>query len=126
MQGPIRVRGLTDLNRALKVAEKDVRLGIRADLRHAADPVRADAETLATARISHIGVDWSRMRVGVTQSLVYVVPRKRGTKDQRMKRPKLAPRMMNESMQPALDRNKPEIERRFNEMLYGVAAKFNR
>lgn len=126
MQGAIRVKGLADLNRALKVAERDVRLGIRAELRHVAEPVRADAETLATARISHIGPNWSRMRVGVTQSSVYVVPRQRGTKTGRRKRPNLAVRLMNDAMQPALDRNVPEVERRFNAMLYDVAAKFNR
>lgn len=126
MAGPIRVKGLADLNRALRVADKDVRVGVRAELRHAAEPVRADAETLAAIQISNIGIPWSRMRVGVSQGSVYVVPRKRGTKVRSRKRPNLAVKMMNEAMQPALDRNKDDVERRLNAMLYTVAAKFNR
>ena len=126
MEGAIKIKGLTDLNRVLRVAEKDVRVGIRAELRHTAEPVRADAEQLATARISNIGINWSRMKVGVTQSSVYVAPRQRGTKTRRRKRPNLAVRMMNEAMQPALDKNTAEVERRINAMLHGVADKFNR
>lgn len=123
----INVRGLANLNRALRQADRDVRLGIREEYRNVAEPVRAVAETLALANIRNIGVPWSRFRVGITQRAVYVVPKQRGARgrNQRRRRPNLA-RLMYPQMQNALDRNQAEIERRFNAMLFGVADKFNR
>lgn len=127
MAGEIRVKGLADLNRALAQADRDVRLGIRAEYRKVAEPVRADAEQLALGNISHIGVPWSRMRIGVTQRAVYVVPKQRGVrgKDRRRRRPNLAG-LLYPQMQKALDQNAAEIERSFNQMLFDVASKFNR
>lgn len=120
----IKVKGLADLNRALRVAEKDVRLGIQAEYRKVAEPVRADAESLAAASITNIG-DWSGMRVGVTQRSVFVVPKKRGSKNRKRRRPNLSG-LLYPQMQKALDVNAAEVERRFNAMLFDVAAKFNR
>lgn len=125
MADAIRVKGLADLNRALRLAEKDVRLGIRAEYRTVAEPVRADAESFAAASISNIGVPWSQMRIGVTQRAVYVVPKRRGVKKRSRRRPNLAG-LLYPQMQKALDVNTDEVERRFNAMLFGVAAKFNR
>lgn len=127
MAGEIRVKGLADLNRALAKADRDVRLGIRSEYRTVAEPVRADAESLSLANISHIGVPWSRMRIGVTQRAVYVVPKQRGVRgrSRSRRRPNLA-RLLYPQMQKALDKNQAEVERRFNQMLFDVAAKFNR
>ena len=127
MADAIRVKGLADLNRALAQADRNVRLGIRAEYRKVAEPVRSDAESLALANISHIGVPWSRMRIGVTQRSVYVVPKQRSTKgrSRSRRRPNLA-LLMYPQMQKALDRNADKVERSFNEMLFGVADKFNR
>lgn len=124
--GAIRVNGLRDLNRALARTSKDVRLGIRKELRQVAEPIRSSAESLAFSRISHIGVNWSRMKVGVTQDLVYVAPRQRGTKTRSRKRPNLAVRLMEDAMQPALDRHANEVEAELDDMLGRVAREFSR
>lgn len=122
----IRVKGLADLNRALRVADKDVRLGIRAEYRTVAEPVRADAERLVGANISNIGDEWPRMRIGITQRVVYVAPRQRGVRGRGPKRRRNLAGLMAPQMRQALEQNRPEIERRFNAMLHGVAVKFNR
>lgn len=129
MAGEVRVAGLKELNRALKRTSKDVRLGIRKELRAVAEPVRSDAETLAFARISHIGVPWSRMRVGVTLDTVYVAPRQRGVGSRgssSRRRPRLAGLLMDKAMRPALDYHADQIEDRVDDMLGRVANDFSR
>ena len=63
----IRVTGLVQFHRALKTADKETRLGIRKVERQVAEPVKAEAEQLAVREISHIGRQWYRMRIGLTQ-----------------------------------------------------------
>lgn len=124
----VRVRGLADLNRALRRADRDTRLGIRKELRDVAEPVRADAERLAVSNITRIGPKWSRMRVGVTTNLVYVAPRQRGVSARGLahrKRKNLAGLMMDRAMQPALDRHASEIANRLDRTLDRVANTFN-
>jgi hypothetical protein len=111
MADTIVVEGLTQLQRAFKAADVSVQRELRKALRVAAEPVRADAERLAVAGIPRIGTPWSRMRVGVTNTMVYVAPRERGQKgrDQRLRRPNLARLLLDRSMQPALDHNRAEV-----------------
>lgn len=122
----VRVSGLSDLNRALRRTDRDVRNGIRKELRVVAEPVRIDAEGLAVQRISSIGRVWPRMRVGITTDSVYVAPRNRGTRLAERKRPNLAPLLMDRAMQPALERHAPEIERELGDVLDRVAENFSR
>ena len=123
------VRGLADLQRALKTADKNVRLGVRRELRQVAEPVRADAQELAAAEIRNIGPAWSRMRTGVTRRVVYVAPRQRSRASRtnpRLRRPNLAGLLMGQAMEPALQRHQPQIEREMEQMLDRVADQFNR
>lgn len=122
--GEKHVRGLADCNRALRKVDRDVRLGFRKELRGVAEPVRADAESLAASEIRNIGPDWSRMRVGQTTDVVYVAPRKRGIKRGAKKRPNLAPLLMDKAMQPALEHNAHLIEDRFGVFVDRVADTF--
>lgn len=126
MAGPVAVEGLRDIQRALKTADRDVRLGFRKELRAVAEPVRATAEANAVTRIPTVGVAWSRMRVGVTQNSVYVAPRKRGTKTQSARRPKFKYLLLERAMDPALEQHGPQAEREVEQMLDRVAHKFNR
>lgn len=126
MPSEFRVKNLANLNRALRQADKDVRLGIRKEYRTVAEPVRADAERLAVANIRNVGLPWSRMRIGITQRVVYVAPRQRGARGNRRLRRANFAGLLGPQMQHALDRNRPEIVRRFNHMLLNVADKFNR
>ncbi len=122
----IQVRGLANVQRALRNAEKDTRLGIRNELREFAEPTRVTVESLAVARIPTVGLTWSRMRSGVTQRSIFVVPRQRGSKNKTLKRTNFSRLMMDRAMQPALDQREPELVRDFNTMLNRVADKFNR
>ena len=121
-----RVEGLGDLNRALRRADKDVRAGVRKELRGIAEPIQRTAETLAFSSIRNIGRDWSRMRIGATLDLVYVAPQMRGTKTKARKRSNLADLLMDRAMQPALDQHAPEIERRVGDALDRAADNFSR
>lgn len=125
---PVAVEGFTSLQRALKQANRDVRNGVRREMRETAEPVRRDAETLAGIRIRNIGSDWGQMRVGVTQKVVYVAPRQRGVRrgDNPMSRPNLAPLLKTRAMEPALEQNQAAILHQFDRMLDTMADKFNR
>ena len=91
-----------------------------------AEPVRAEAASLAASSIRNIGPDWSRMRVGLTVDTVYVAPRQRGIKKGSRKRRNLAPLLMERAMVPALEHHTDEIERAFGQMLDRVADNFSR
>jgi hypothetical protein len=118
----IRVEGLRGLQGAFRLAGKEEAKRLRTALREAADPVRIDAETFAASRIRRIGHPWSRMRVGVTSSLVYVAPRQRGARgNPRRKRPNLAGLLMSEAMLPSLAANREQVVENVDEMLGDVA-----
>ncbi len=126
------VEGFTGLQRALKRADKETRLGIQKVERAVAEPVKLDAQRLAVTEISGLkrtnlrsGGEWGLMRIGITQRLVYVAPKKRGTKTGPRKRPNFAPVLMNKSMAPALERNGPLIVKRMEEALDEMASHFS-
>lgn len=120
---PAHVEGYTGLMRALQRADRETRLGVRRELRQAAEPVQRDAEVFARQRIPRIGEPWSRMRVGVTTKVVYVAPRQRSRSLN--KRPNLAGLLMERAMQPALDAHEHETVRELDRMLDRVADRFN-
>lgn len=125
----IEVHGLANLQRLLRIAEKDVRLGIRKELVAFAEPVRRSAEVNTVNAIPTIGEEWSRMRTGTTTRVVYVAPKQRGATGRRAnvkrRRPNLKPLMMRPMIQ-ALDQHAPELPDRFRRMLREVARKFSR
>lgn len=128
----IRVRDLTGLNRAFAAAGRAVKDDLRDALIESAEPVRADAKRLALQEITNIRETrrgrsaWSDMRVGVERggSLVYVAPVERGVKTkgrQHLARPNLAPLLMDDAMEPALEQNRDKVARRLEQMLDEVA-----
>lgn len=124
---PVAVRGLRELNRALRAADKTTRAEFRTGFRKVAEPVRADAERLALSDITRITQPWARMRTGVTTKLVYVAPRQRGIKgrgDDPRRRPKFADLMMNRALAPALERNKGKVEHEIEVLLDHVGEAF--
>lgn len=125
---PVAVTGLRDLNAALAKADRATRLGVRAELRQVGEPVRSDAQQLAGTAIPRMAHSpaWAGMRVGVTRSLVYVAPRKRGTRGRTPRsRPNLAQLLMARAMEPALRRHEGQTVERFDDMLDRVADRFN-
>lgn len=102
----VQVKGLRDLQRAFKLADATARRELRDALKEIGEPIARDAEALAVAKIRRIGKAWPQMRVGVTQSLVYVAPKQRGSKQNRaLRRPNLFDLLMGRAMEPALDQN---------------------
>ncbi|TMQ03786.1 MAG: hypothetical protein E6J91_45795 [Deltaproteobacteria bacterium] len=130
MEGPaVVVRGQRELSRAFAKADRETRLEWRRTLRQLAEPVRSDAEQLALQTIRNMpkSPKWARMRTGVTQKLVYVAPRQKGTRGRgRGRRPNLADLLMDRAMQPALDRHRGDVERAVELLFDGIADDFNR
>lgn len=125
----IRVKGLRDLQRAFGIADRSLQKRLRSTLREVAEPVRAEAEALASDNIRNIGEDWPLMRVGVTQKLVYVAPQEKGRRSgsqDGVARPNLAPLLMDRAMSPALDNNASQIEDALDEMLGDVGNDWER
>jgi hypothetical protein len=112
-------QGLRELARAFALADKSLQREFSKGLREAADPIRVEAQALASSQISNIGLPWSRMRIGVTRSSVYVAPVERGTRTRR-KRPNLANRLLGEALLPALDHNIEETIERVDDVLHTV------
>lgn len=125
----LRVEGLRELQRAFRFADRDLRLRLRASLRRVAEPVRSDAERLASSEITRIGIPWSRMRVGVTQTSVYVAPVERGRasrQNRSIRRPNLADLLMGRAMEPALQQNEQHTVHELQQMLNGIASDWQR
>jgi hypothetical protein len=120
------VIGIDELNRAFTVASREFLRDKRTRLRGLAEPVRADAESMAVSRIPTIGPEWFRMRTGATATASYVAPVKRGTKIPTRKRRRFAQLLLSRAMEPALTKNAPLIQREFDEMLARMERKFNR
>src|SRR5215471_13089965 len=128
---PIYVTGLRELSAAFSKLERETRLGLRAEERAIAEPVRRDAEALAPERLTRIG-RWAKMRTGITQSVVYVAPREHGrrgrgfrTERQRRSDQIFAGRLMDWAMEPALHRHEAEIERQIEQVLDHATDTFN-
>lgn len=123
---PIAVTGLRELNAAFARSDKESRLGVRRVQRDLAEPVKLGAETLAVVRIRNIGMRWSRMRIGLTRTLIYVAPRQRGIRNGPRHRPNLAPLLMDRAMEPALEARRPQLEADTERMLERIADEFNK
>jgi hypothetical protein len=121
---------MRQLNTAFQAAGKESWVAARTGAREVADPVRTESETLALQRIPRMprSPRWARMRVGVTRTLVYVAPVKRGVKTRGLggkRRPNLAPLLMDRAMQPALDHHAADLEQRVDHWLDQMADHFN-
>jgi len=125
----IRLEGMAELQAAFRLADKGLSKDLRAAFQSAAEPVRQGAEALAVSRIRRIGVTWSRMRVGITRTSVYVAPRQRGVTSKvgaRARRPNLAPLLLDRAMEPALDANREKVMRETDDALRDLARTWSR
>jgi hypothetical protein len=122
----IRIQGFRELSRAFAVADATLSREFRDALEEAAEPVRVDAEILAVDTIPRIGFAWSRMRVGVTRSSVYVAPRERGRRRRGTRRPNLAGLLLGRAMEPALESNIPGVEKAVENVLNTVGRAWER
>jgi hypothetical protein len=115
---------LKDLQHAWAVADKETSKELRQALKLAAEPVRADAQSLAAHTIRRNTPEWERMRVGVTSRSVYVAPKAKGTRQRQLRRPKFANLLASRAMQPALDRNIRQVEAKVDDALATVGRKW--
>lgn len=113
--GTVRVKGLAELNRALKKMEGDLPREVRKTLIEVAEPVKRQAENLAASHIKYITDRWAQMRVGVTTRSVYIAPkaRRRGGSP----RPNFGAMLMNEAMIPALAQTQALVVHSMDQML---------
>ncbi len=129
MPAAVEIKGLRDLERSFGAVGRKAKRELNLELRKVAEPIRADAEHLAASSIRRIGPKWSRMRVGVTSKLVYVAPRQKGVRtrgaDPR-RRPKFADLMEERAMDPALERNRSNIEHAVEGVFDRIAGDWNR
>lgn len=133
MADAIRVDGLAELQRAFTAADRALRQDLRDALEEAAQPVRAEAQTLARTTISGMRrqklTDWSRMRTGILGgTVVYVAPVERGSKgrgNQRFRRPRFKA-VLGPRMELALTRNRGKVVKRLDAMLGEVKAVWER
>src|SRR5690242_2565980 len=107
MASAVHVEGLRELQRAFALISNDLRRDLRKQLAAAAEPARSRAESLAVSSIRNIGGKWSRMRLGVTTSAVYLAPKAHRAGGS--PRPNLGPLLMKDSMLPAATETLPEI-----------------
>jgi len=126
MPNTLQLRGFRELSRAFAVADVTLEREFRDALREAAEPVRVDAEILAMDTIPRIGFEWSRMRVGVTRSSVYVAPRTRGSRRRGTRRPNLAGLLLGRAMEPALESNTENVEKSVEKVLDTVGQAWER
>lgn len=122
MANVIRVTGLRELDRAFGKANRELSNDLKDALAEAAAPVRSDAQILAAANIRNVGQGdpWSRMRIGVRSWVAYVAPLERGVKGRgnaRRRRPRFGDLLLGRAMEPALERNVGNVERRFEGLI---------
>lgn len=122
MSSGIKVAGIREVNFAFKEVGGKIPAEMRATLRAVAEPVRSRAEQLGESNITNIGSVWERMRVGVTASSVYVAPKTR--RKGGSPRPNLAPLLLNEAMEPALEQSTVAVVRGFDLMLGRLNSRF--
>jgi len=126
------VEGLAELTAAYTKMGRAIAADWRASERTIAEPVRSDAQHLASSRIRNIGKDWPVMRTGTTRSVVYVAPAEHGTRGrgnrtaaQRAAGTKFAGMLMDRAMEPALKRNEARVTREIERLVDRAIDRFN-
>jgi hypothetical protein len=111
-----RVTGLRELLRVTDQLPRDVKKGVRDELRNVAEPVRADAQELFLARISN-STKKSRYGISVRKAGTITVEQRVKSKlsrsNRKLKRPRFADLQMQEALEPALFKNEDQIVDRF-------------
>jgi hypothetical protein len=115
----VRVKGLRELQRALKDADRELRLAVRAELREAGEIVRREGQALFE-RYSPKSAAGYRVRV-----------RQRGVAvEQSLRRttglhPEWGRLQLREALEPALDAKQDEVVGRLEDAVDNVADRFN-
>lgn len=123
----IRVEGLDELQRAFRVANKEVARDVRTAIEQAGEPIRQRAQDLVRIEISGMArsrLPWWTIRTGVERNTIgFIVPQQRGVKTrggERRRRPNLAP-LIAAQEEAALNENIGRVEGEFKQALNEVA-----
>ena len=122
----IRLKGQKELERSFKQMRKEVLKSIRTDVRKLATPVQRDAQQRALDEIPNIGQAWSRLRLGVLVSGVYLAPRERGRRSRaiaELRRPNLVDLMMTRALIPAFEAHQAELMQGFSRIIDDASKK---
>lgn len=119
----VRVKGLRELQRACRSAEKATRTEVSKALREVGVPVRDEAQQLAQTQIRNVGARWSSMKVGSAARSVYVRPAARRAGGS--PRPNLGGLLMRQMVR-AEENKRDETMDRFEEALVKIANVFER
>jgi len=117
------VKGFRETAAAFGRVNKQFPKDLRKQLLASAVPVRDTATSLAGQTIRNLGAGdpWAQFRIGGGLKIVYIAPKQRGRRskfDARRRRPNLAPRLMDEAMIPALERNREKVAALADEALH--------
>lgn len=128
---PAIVRGLTEIQAAFKVVDKEAGRELQTGLRQVAEPVRTDAQAFALQKVPRMkfSPQWAKMRTGRARGVVYVAPRQRGARgrgDPRRRGQQFAMLLMSRAMEPALERHAAEIEHGVEVLIDHAVDQFNR
>lgn len=110
----IQIAGLAEMERAFKKLDPALGRELNVELRKAAEPVATTAREMALEDIRnmHRSEPWAEQRTGSLVGIIYIAPKKRGTKVRSKKRPNLAPLLLLRAMEPALAANETLVEAR--------------
>lgn len=128
----IKVENYKNVLKAFGAASKTVERGFTGSLKEAAEPIAESAEQLAGSgeiRNLHDGDPWTKMRIGVTQRMVYVAPKERGRRTRgrpQIGRPNLKPLLLDRAMEPALERHRDDVISNIEDLFGYMARTFDK
>jgi hypothetical protein len=128
MAGALVIKNFEALNKTFKQAPKELRLKLRGEYRKMADPVRMTAESLAATRIRNLaeGSPWARFRLGITQKLIYIAPRQKGSHGRGPSRRKnMGNLLAYRALGPAIEQHEQRIEHEFEQLLDRMTRSWN-
>lgn len=122
MTQAVRVKGLRELLRVTDQLPKDVKRGVRDELRKVAEPVRAEATRLFVARVG----DANATRYGISVRKVGTVTVEQRRKRTTGKHPEFGARQMRKAMVPALERHQQLVVRELDGVLADMERRWGR
>lgn len=123
----IHVRGLRELERAFKLADREEQKQLRATLKETAAPVKRAAEGKAIGRIRNMpkSPKWAVMRIGLAKNVVYMVPKQKGSHGRGpTRRSNLKDLLLDRAMIPARVEQEANVVRGIEQMLDTVGQKW--
>lgn len=129
MPSPVRIKGLRELERAWKVADKEEQKLLRKAIRQAATPVKQTAEGLSRSTIPRIGGPWSVMRIGYGKHIAYVTTREKGRASRSnpgLRRAKFKDLLLDRAMIPAVESHKTQVVQAVENVLATTGRKWER